>query len=121
MVVKGGRGKAVALRILVCLENDYRTYREVIAAGIQMLRPQTEVVTAELDVFSKEIRHFDPHLVICSLPAPAGYGDVVWGVELSLESPTQPSVVCIDGRYSEHNNPTLEELLRILDEVEQLL
>ena len=38
------------MRILVCLENDYRTYREVIAAGIQILRPQTEVVTAELDV-----------------------------------------------------------------------
>jgi hypothetical protein len=32
------------------LENDYRTYREVIAAGIQIMRPRTEVVTAELDV-----------------------------------------------------------------------
>jgi hypothetical protein len=109
------------LRILVCLENDYRTYREVIAAGIQILRPHTEVVTAELDVLKKEVRHFDPHLVICSLPATAGYGDIVCWVELSLESPTQPSVVCIDGRYSEHNNPTLEELLKVLDEVEQLL
>jgi hypothetical protein len=38
-----------------------------------------------------------------------------------LENPTQPSVVCIDGRYSEHNNPTLEELLRVLDQVEHLL
>jgi hypothetical protein len=38
-----------------------------------------------------------------------------------LENPTQPSVVCIHGRYSEHNNPTLEELLSVLDEVEQLL
>ena len=109
------------MRILVCLENDYRTYREVIAAGIQILRPQTEIVTADLDVLKVEIRHFDPHLVICSLPASVAHGDIVCWVELSLESPTQPSVVCIDGRYSEHNNPTLEELLRILDEVEQLL
>ena len=109
------------MRILVCLENDYRTYREVIAAGIQILRPQTEVVTAELDVLKEEVRHFDPHLVICSLPATAGYGNIVCWVELSLGSPTKRSVVCIDGRYSEHNNPTLEELLRILDEVEQLL
>jgi hypothetical protein len=38
-----------------------------------------------------------------------------------LERSTEPSVVCVDGRYSEHNNPTLEELLRVLDEVEQLL
>jgi hypothetical protein len=109
------------LRILVCLENDYRTYREVIAAGIQILRPHTEVATAELDVLKEEVRHFDPHLVICSLPTTAGDGDIVCWVELSLENPTQPSVVCIDGRFSEHNNPTLEESLRILDEVEQLL
>ena len=108
------------MRILVCLENDYRTYREVIAAGIHLLRPHTEVVTAELDVLKEEVRHFDPHLVICSQPATAGYGDIVCWVQLSLESPTRPSVVCIDGRYAEHNNPTLEELLRILDEVEQL-
>jgi hypothetical protein len=109
------------LRILVCLENDYRTYREVIAAGIQILRPHTEVGTAELDVLNEEVQHFDPHLVICSLPATAGYGDIVCWVQLSLEGSTQPSVVCIDGRYSKHNNPTLEELLRVIDEVEQLL
>jgi hypothetical protein len=30
-------------------------------------------------------------------------------------------VICIDGRYSERNNPTLEELLRVLDEVENLI
>jgi hypothetical protein len=109
------------LRILVCLENDYRAYREVIAAGIKILRPHTEVVTAELDVLKQEMRRFEPHLVICSLPVTAGYGDIVCWVELSLESPTRPAVVCIDGRYSEHNNPTLEKLLSILDEVEQLL
>jgi hypothetical protein len=27
----------------------------------------------------------------------------------------------LDGRYSEHNNPTLEKLIGVLDEVEQLL
>jgi hypothetical protein len=109
------------LRILVCLENDYRTYREVIAAGIQLLRPHTEVLTAEVGVLKEEVGRFGPHLVICSLPATAGYGNILCWVELSLESRTQPSVVCIDGRYSEHNNPTLEDLLRVLDEVEQLL
>ena len=109
------------MRILVCLENDYRAYREVIAAGIQILRPHTEVVSAELDVLKEKVQHFDPHLVICSLPVTAGYGDIVCWVELSLESSIQPSVVCIDGRYSEHNNPTLEELLSVLDVVEQLL
>ena len=109
------------MRILVCLENDYRTYREVIAACIQILRPHAEVVTAQLDVLEEKVRRFDPHLVICSLPATAGYGDILCWVELPLESSIQPTVVCIDGRYSEHDNPTLEKLLRVLEEVEQLI
>jgi hypothetical protein len=109
------------LRILVCLENDYRTYREVIAAGIQILRPHTEVVSAELDGLEDEVRNFDPHLVICSLPATANNREILCWVELSLEDPTQATLVCVDGRYSEHNNPTLENLLTVLDEVEQLL
>ena len=88
------------MRILVCLENDYRPYREVIAAGIQILRPHTEVDTAELCFLKEEVRHFGPHLVICSLPAAASYGDIVCGVQLSKESSSQPSVLCIDGRYS---------------------
>ena len=109
------------MRILVCLENDYRTYREVIAACIQILRPHAQVVTAQLDALKEEVRRFDPHLVICSLPATAGYGGILCWVELSLESSIQPTVVCIDGRYSEHDNPTLEKLLKVLDEVEQLI
>jgi hypothetical protein len=108
------------VRILVGLEDDYRSYREVIADGIQILRPRAEVVAAGLDALKEEVRRFDPHLVICSLPVTAGYGDTLGWVELSLES-SRPTVVCIEGRYSEQNNPTLEELLSILDEVEQLI
>ena len=109
------------MRILLCLEDDYRTYREVIAASIQILRPHAEVLTAHLDGLEVEVRCFDPHLVICSLPFAAGYGDVLCWVELSLESSIQPAVVSIDGNYSEHVNTTLEQLLGVLDEVEQLI
>lgn len=108
------------MRILVCLEDDYRSYREVIAAGIQILRPRTEVVTVGLDALEEQVRRFDPHLVICSLPVTVGHRDILGWVELSVES-SRPSVVCIDGCYSQQNNPTLEDLLRILDEVEQLV
>jgi hypothetical protein len=74
------------LRILVSLEDDYRTYREVIAAGIRILRPRAEVVTAELDALKDEVRRFDPHVVICSLPASAGHGDILGWVEHSLQT-----------------------------------
>jgi hypothetical protein len=103
------------------LEDDYRTYREVIAACIQILRPHAEVLTAHLDGLEVEVRRFDPHLVICSLPSTAGYEDILCWVELSLESSIQPTVVSIDGNYSEHDNPTLEQLLGVLDKVEQLI
>ena len=108
------------MRILVCLADDYRSYREVIAVSIQILRPRAEVVTASLDAIKEEVRSFDPHLVICSEPVPAGNGDTLGWVELSMET-SRPTVVCVDGRCSEQNNPTLEKLLSILDEVEQLI
>ena len=109
------------MRILLCLEDDYRTYREVIAACIQILRPHAEVLTAHLDWLEVEVRRYDPHLVICSLPSTAGYGNLLCWVELSLESSIQPTIVSIDGNYSEHDNPTLEKLLRLVDGVEQLI
>jgi hypothetical protein len=101
------------------LEDDYRAYREVIAAGIRVSYPRAEVATSALDGLEEEVRRFDPHVVICSLPA--GYcEDRIGWVELSLH-PTRPAVVCIDGHYSQRNNLTIEVLLRVLDEVEQLI
>ena len=108
------------MRILVCLEDDYRSYREVLAVSIQILRPRAKVVTASPDAIKEEVRRFDPHLVICSKPVSVGNGDTLGWVELSLET-SRPTVVCIDGRCSEQNNPTLEKLLSIVDEVEQLV
>jgi hypothetical protein len=102
------------------LEDDYRVYREVIAAGIRVSHPRAEVAASALDALQEEVRRFDPHVVICSLPAPAGRENRTGWVELSLH-PTRPAVVCIDGRYSKRNNLTMEVLLGVLDEVEQLI
>ena len=41
-------------------------------------------------------------------------------VELSVD-PTRPSKICVGGRYSESTNPTLEVLLAVIDEVEELI
>jgi hypothetical protein len=105
---------------LVALEDDYRAYREVIAVGIRVRRRHAEVVTATLGALEEELRRFDPHVVICSLPAPAGDKARLGWVELSLY-PAQHARVRIGGRYSEHNNITLEDLLGFLDEAEKHL
>jgi hypothetical protein len=105
----------------VALDDNYRAYREVIATGIRLVRPNTEVATSGVDALEEEVARLDPHMVICNLPATAGSGERVpsW-VELSLD-PTRPSVVRIGGSYSERSNPTLEALLQVIDEVDRTL
>jgi len=58
----------IDVRVLVAFEDDYRSYREVIAAGIHMLRPRTEVATAPIGKLEEQIERFDPQLVVCSRP-----------------------------------------------------
>ena len=105
------------MRVLVAIENDYRAYREVVGAGIRILRPHAEVETASLEAL---LEHFDPDLVICSGHEPRHPdGRLAW-VELSLD-PRQPAKIWVGKRYSERTNPTLEELLAVIDEVEVLI
>jgi hypothetical protein len=118
-VAPGGEELA-DIRILVALEDDYRAYRELIAAGIRVLRPQVEVATSGLDTLEEEIARIDPHVVVCCLPATMGPGDRVAWVELSID-PTRPTVFCVGGRYSEVLNPALEVLLGVIDEAERLI
>jgi hypothetical protein len=104
----------------VALDDDYRAYREVIATGIRLVRPNIEVATTGVDALEEEVARLDPHVVICNLPATAGSGERVPWVELSLD-PTRPSVVCIGESYSERSNPTLEALLQVIDEVDRTM
>jgi hypothetical protein len=109
------------MRILVAFEEGYRAYREVIAAGIRILRPHAEVETSSLEALPEHIEHFDPQLVICGGHVATHThpgGRPAW-VELSMDS-TLTAKVSAGGRYSERTNPTLEVLLAILDEVEDL-
>ena len=108
------------MRILVAFGDDYRTYRDVIAAGISILRPRVEVETASLETLAEEVERLDPHLVICSRPNTVDAGGVPAWVELSID-PTLPAKISVGGRYSERTNPTLEVLLTVIDEVEELI
>ena len=108
------------MRILVAFGDDYRTYRDVIAAGISILRPRVEVETASLETLAEEVERLDPHLVICCGHEAAPSGGVPAWVELSI-APTRPTRVCVSGRYSERTNLTREVLLEVIDEVEELI
>ena len=89
------------------------------AASIRILRPHTEVETTTLDRLREVVEHFDPELVISTQPNTVDpSGRIAW-IELSVD-PTRPSKVCVGGRYWESTNPTLEVLVTVIDEVEEL-
>ncbi len=92
----------------------------MIAAAIRVLRPHAEVEIATLEALGEEMERFDPDLVICSRPNTVDPGGRIAWVELSIES-TRPSKICVGGRYSESTNPTVEVMLAVIDEVEELM
>ncbi len=99
----------------MALEDDYRTYREMIAATLRIRRPDAEVKSATLGALEKELERFDPQVVFCGgRKEEVGSGGRTAWIELSLD-PTRPTKISVGGRYSELVNPTLEKLLEAID------
>lgn len=104
----------------MALEDSYRTYRDVIAAAIQISRPDVEIECVELYALEEKLRNFDPLVVICSLPLTVDRYEAPGWVEISLD-PGRPTMVTIKGHHVKQSNYMgLEQLLDVLDEVEQL-
>jgi len=108
------------MRILIAFGHDYLAYRGVLATAIRILRPHLEVETTSLAALGERIARFAPELVICGEQKAAHLGGWPAWVELSV-NPLQPAKVWVVGRYSERSNPTVEELLAVIDEVEELI
>jgi hypothetical protein len=109
---RGGR----AIRVLVTLEDDYRVYKETIAAVLQILRPDIEVESTSLDALEEELERLDPQVVICSGHKEIESDGISAWIELSLD-PTQPTKIRVGKRHLERTNPTLKELVEIVDEL----
>jgi hypothetical protein len=121
MIEAGGHlvGDDARPRVMVVFEDEYRSYREVIARALKSLRPHARVTVAGLDALDEEIERVAPDLVICSQPkARDARGALVW-VEVPCD-PTRPTAVCLEGRCSETTHLTLDEMLSIVDAAEAL-
>jgi hypothetical protein len=104
-------------KILVAVEP--RAYRTVIGRAIQILRPHLEVTIVELDDLPAEVARLDPALVISSQPKPAtSDGGPAW-VEFRPYDEVSAKV-CIGGRRAQLYEPSLEDLLSVVDEAERL-
>jgi len=112
--------KGQGIRVLVAFEDNYRAYREVIAAGIAVLRPNTEVATTRPQELAHEMRRFDPKVVVSTQSAAEATSSppepVAW-VKVPTD-PTQPTEVLVGERRWTSSGLTLEALLAVIDEVE---
>lgn len=106
-------------RVLVALEDEYRAYREVLAAGVQTMRPDTRVATTVPSSLEKEVARFDPQVIICSGPDTADARSVTAWIEISTD-PSRPTMVRLEGGRFEQTNPTFDALLAIVDEAGRL-
>lgn len=93
----------MGIRVLVAFEDQYRAYRDVIGAGIQVLRDQVEVTTTDLDGLESEVARLDPQVVICSRDRPASLPQRVTWFKVPIEPSPHSSEV------------TLEMLLAVID------
>ena len=115
-------GEVVRARVLVAYGEEYRAYREVIAAGVRLLRPGTEVSAATPADLEAKIALLDPQVVVCGVPGrpDPGSGFVTAWVELPAEVGRPARVRVGDGRR-EAVGLTLEGLLGAVDEAEEFV
>ncbi len=107
-------------RVLVAYEDEYRAYREAIAAGVRLLRPRVEVSTAGPAELDAELERFGPHVVVCGVPGRLDPGHTPAWVERSPEV-GRPARVRVGDRRREAPGLMLEGLLGVVDEAEALV
>ncbi len=119
------RPAAPWVRVLVAFEDVRAVYREAIARALAELRPALEVRQAPLSEVGRELRSFDPHVVVCSRKNgehPGGRG--AW-VQVPTDDGTEDEErlarLCLDGERWDTEGPTLGEILAVVDETRRRL
>ncbi len=108
------------MRILISYEESHRVYGDALERALRGLRPGAEVAACSLGSLGRRVGSFDPDLVVSSRPNTVDPGGRAAWYKLSPE-PDEPSEACLGGRRRQRPNPTLEDLLWFIAEVEALL
>ena len=106
---------------------------------MRKLRPHLEVRHAPLSDLDAQLRFFEPHVVVCSLPNSEATG-AAKGEANGAEDPiasarsasrgawvaapidtSRPAEICLDGEVWSTDGPPLSEVLEIIDETEARL
>lgn len=112
------------MRVLVAIEEEFRSYREVIAACILLLRPHVEVSTTAPEGLEREASSLDPQLIVSSRPRTAIPSPPIAWVEIPTEEPTKPTEVWLgEDRWeaAESETNVIGLLGRVIDRAEEEL
>gem|GEM_PF-1489095 len=113
------------MRVLVAFEDARGVYGEAIARALGGLRTDLEVRRAPLAEIGRELRGFDPHVVVCSqLNGERPGGRSAW-----VQVPTDDEAddeerlarMCLEGERWDTGGPTLGEILYVVDETRRRL
>ena len=108
------------MRVLVSFEREYRVYMEAIASTIREVHSDVLVAVTDAEELEAEVGRFDPQLIITSLPVPENLvDDQLSRIELSPDT-AQPSRFGVGERHWESTNPTLSEILSVVDETKRV-
>lgn len=116
------RRETAKMKVLLALEVEYWTYMEAMAAAIREFRPDVEVVAISRGSkdLESETKRLEPQLVICSPPVPENpVAKRLALIELSPDS-AQPTNFRVGERHWQSANPTLGEILSLVDETKGL-
>ena len=113
------------VRVLVAFEDVRGVYREAIARALGELRPDLEVRPAPLAEIHRELRGFDPHVVVCSRKNgghPGGRGAWVQvPTDDGADDGERLAQLCLEGERWDTEGPTLGEILAVVDETRRRL
>lgn len=102
---------------MVVFEEEYRAYQDALVSALRALRPHAEISTTCPERAPDSPSRPWPDVVICNR---TDTGEVLAWLELSME-PGLPSNLRIGEHRSSVANPSLEEILSVVDEAERLL
>jgi hypothetical protein len=110
------------VRVLVTVEP--RMYREAIALAVHSNRPRAEVMVVSEEGMDGQVKEFAPHVLVCNDAdgvVPEGLlGSVVCRMEV-LYTDGMAARVSVGGNSFRIEDATMEDLLALVDEAEELL
>ena len=113
------------LRVLVAFEEARCVYGEAIARALGELRTDLQVRRAPLAGIGRELRGFDPHVVVCSQKngeRPGGRGAWVQvPTDDGADGEERLARMCLEGERWDTEGPTLGEILYVVDEMRRRL